>query len=192
MSDSEGEGDILSTRILTDRVILRAPILDDAAAITRLMTSDISRWLASWPTPATLEDTEQKIATAQIEMERGTGLTFILERALDAATIGWTTIHDHGDGRANLSYWIGTAFQSRGYGVEAVPAAVEAGFALLDIETMEAGVQMENAPSLVLIRELGMRPIGERTIHAPARNRDEQRHIYAISRREFFRKHGGR
>ncbi len=68
---------------------------------------------------------------------------------------------------------------------DAALAAVRAGFAVLDLDVIEAGVQPENEASLRVLHRLGMRPIGERVIFASARNREELCHYYGISRHDF-------
>ena len=44
---------------------------------------------------------------------------------------------------------------------------------LMDILRLHAAVQGDNAPSLAVVRLLGMTPIGEGRIWCPARGRDE-------------------
>ena len=45
----------------------------------------------------------------------------------------------------HLSYWLGTAFQGKGYMTEAVRHAIAAGFRYLELERTEAGAHPETS-----------------------------------------------
>ena len=55
---------------------------------------------------------------------------------------------------------------------EAVTMALSHAFNLLDLDVIEAAAQVENEPSLGLMRSLGMETLREEMIFAPARARD--------------------
>lgn len=86
-----------------------------------------------------------------------------------------------GDG-AELGFWFGEAFQGIGYATEAAAAACAAAFRLLEVETIEAGAQPDNAASLRALSKLGMRSIGERVVFAPSRQRYESCLFFEIRR----------
>ena len=72
---------LFDVRIETERLILRCVEETDADAISALMTSDISRWLASWKIPYTRE-----MALKRIEDSR--------QKALDgeALPLAWSAV----------------------------------------------------------------------------------------------------
>jgi ribosomal-protein-alanine N-acetyltransferase len=72
--------------------------------------------------------------------------------------------------------------------LEAARAAVAEAFTRFGVEAIEAGAQPDNTASLTIMRKLGMRAIGERTVWASARDREEVCAYYEITRAE----HGAR
>jgi ribosomal-protein-alanine N-acetyltransferase len=84
--------DELLEPIKTGRLNLRCPCAHDAPGIARLMTPAISRWLASWPLPLTVEAAANKIAQAQTMVAEQRGLQFVIERKLDCALMGWVRV----------------------------------------------------------------------------------------------------
>ena len=65
---------------------------------------------------------------------------------------------------------------------EAATALLPAAFGRLDLDRIEASAQPENAGSFAVMRACGMTFRREDIIHAPARNRDESVHVYAVER----------
>ncbi len=64
----------------------------------------------------------------------------------------------------------------------AVRAAIPRAFRLLDVDAIEAEVQAGNDRSLAVLRDVGMGPIGERMVFAPARGRDERCVVLEVCR----------
>jgi len=168
----------------TPRLRLR-PVHDgDAEATARLMTPGVSRWLASWPSPVTTAAVAARIAGLRDAMAAGHTLCFAIERRDDGAMMGWVSIapSQHDPARGNLGYWLGEPFQRHGYMAEAAQAVLAAGFARLGVAAIEAGAQPANEASLRVMRKLGMRPIGARSMWASARGREELCDYYEITR----------
>jgi ribosomal-protein-alanine N-acetyltransferase len=170
--------------IETARLRLRVVDEHDAPAAVRLITPEVSRWLASWPSPldetaAALRFREMRDVTA-----RGGGLCLAFEPGDGGEMMGLVMIMRSRDDvrRAGLGYWLGESYHHQGYMLEAARAAVAAAFARLRLEVIEAGAQPTNAPSLAVMRSLGMRPIGERMTWAAARGREEICAYYEITR----------
>ncbi len=168
----------------TARLLLRCVAPDDAAATSALMTPEVSRWLASWPLPFT-----PAMATARIEslrlraVERSAMPLAVVEKA-SAALAGWVVIERDGETgkRGAVGYWLGEAYQRRGYMREAMAAALPTAFARLDLEVIEAGAQLANVGSFAIMRACGMRPAGQRMVYAPTRGREELCQFYEIER----------
>ncbi len=169
----------------TARLLLRCVDPDDAAATSALMTPEVSRWLASWPLPFTPE-----MATARIESLRQraferSALPLAIVGKASSALAGWVVIERYGEpgNRGALGYWLGEAYQRRGYVREAMAAALPTALARLDLDVIEAGAQLANVGSFAIMRACGIRPAGQRMVYAPARDREGLCQFYKIERR---------
>lgn len=167
-----------------ERLKLRCVRHADASRISELMTEPISRTLAAWPIPFTQKMAEIRIVDMQEAAGRRLATPFAVELRETEMLIGWVgiTCHTEFPRCAKLGYWIGEPYQGRGYAKEAAVAAVAAAFEALDIEEVEAFVEVENTASCSVLRACRMNPIGERMIFAPARNREHLCTIYRIAR----------
>jgi RimJ/RimL family protein N-acetyltransferase len=96
--------------------------LKDASAIAEIMTPDVSRWLASWPPNLTVEAAAERISRAQSAMQEKRELHFRVEERERNLTIGYVSVAQSATDRGvgHLSYWLGSAFQGKGYMTEAV------------------------------------------------------------------------
>ncbi|AWN54940.1 GNAT family N-acetyltransferase [Methylobacterium sp. 17Sr1-1] len=168
----------------TPRLHLRPVAPDDAEATSALMTPAVSRWLAFWPLPFTVAVARERIAMAQTLAEAGQALSLAVTARETGELLGWIMLHRSGDDprTATVGYWLGEAHQRRGFLREAITALLPVAAAWLDVDRIEASAHPENAGSFAVMRACGMRFLGETVIHAPARNRDERVHIYAVAR----------
>ena len=159
----------------TSRLRLRCAEERDAAALASLISEAVSRRLASWPVPYTPVMALDRISGVRMAAAERRSLPLVIERRADGAVMGWISIsRAPGDPEtALITYWLGEAFQRQGYMREAAPAAMQEAFALMDVVRLRAAVQADNAPSLAVVRLLGLTPIGEGRIWCPARGRDE-------------------
>jgi ribosomal-protein-alanine N-acetyltransferase len=172
--------------IETARLRLRPVDETDAPAAARLMTPDVSRWLASWPAPLDERQAAIRLRHMQDATRRGRALCLGIERRDNPDLIGLVTIvrSRHNARRGDLGYWLGEAFHHQGYMTEAAAAAMAAAFTRLDLTAIEAGAQPGNIGSLAVMQRLGMRHIDERPVWAEARGREELCVYYAITRDE--------
>jgi len=162
-------------QIDTGRLYLRYPRTDDALSLAVMMTPAISRWLASWPASLSREAMMDRITNAKDALADKRAINLVIETKADSAVIGWTKVArcEVNTRRGDLSYWLGEAYHGSGFGVEAAAAIMSVAFEYLDLDAIEAGAQVENLASFGVMRRLGMKPIGERNVWAPARNRNE-------------------
>jgi ribosomal-protein-alanine N-acetyltransferase len=161
--------------IETPRLRLRCAEPQDATALSALMSEAVSRRLASWPVPYTPPMALDRIAGVRMAAAERRSLPLVIERRADGAVTGWISIsRAPGDvTTALITYWLGEAFQGQGLMREAAPAALSEVFRLMDVARVRAAVQPDNAPSLAVVRLLGMAPLGEGRIWCPARGREE-------------------
>lgn len=170
----------------TLRLRLRPAEADDAEALAGLMSEAVSRRLASWPVPYTPVMALDRIAGVRMAAAERRSLPLVVERRSDGQVMGWISIsRAPGDPTtALITYWLGEHYQGLGYMREAMPAAVREAFTLMDVARLRAAVQADNAPSLAVIRRLGLAPMGEGRIWCPARGRDEPCLWFEVPREE--------
>lgn len=168
----------------TERLRLRCVAPGDAASITRLITPKISQWLAAWPSPFTPRMALARIATARKIAFAGNAVPFSVFEKQSAELIGWAAIYrdsmDHG--RGAFGYWLGEAYHGKGYMTELAPIALAGAFKILNLNVIEAGAQLENTASFAVMRSCGMKPAGQKMVHAPTRKRDELCQFYERQR----------
>lgn len=159
----------------TERLRLRCAEERDAEPLARLMSEAVSRRLASWPVPYTPVMALDRISGVRMAAAERRSLPLVIERRADGVVMGWISIsRAPGDPTtALITYWLGEAYQRRGYMREAAPAAMREAFDLMDVARLRAAVQADNAPSIAVTRLLGMAPLGEGRIWCPARGREE-------------------
>ena len=168
----------------TARLTIRAPQPQDAGELAAMMTPAVSRGLGAWPVPFTPAMAHERIDAAHSAEADGRGLQRIIERTSDAVVLGWIGV-SRGDPqvrRAIMGYWLGEAHHGRGYMREAVPAMIDLTFATWEVDAIEASTHPDNQASSAVLRGCGMMPMGERTIFAPARQREELCLIFELHR----------
>jgi [ribosomal protein S5]-alanine N-acetyltransferase len=182
------EFDRLSRPIHTARMCLRTPNSQDASRLAALMTPTVSRWLASWPYPLTEATVRKRIASWRLLVAEGRAFQRVLERQADHAVMGWISVSrpDVHSRRGSMGYWLNDAYQGQGYMTEAAQAALRAAFALLDLDVVEAGAQLENDASFAVMRRLGMVHSSARSVWTATRQRDEPCAFYEVSKEAFI------
>jgi RimJ/RimL family protein N-acetyltransferase len=172
--------------IHTKRLSLRSVQPDDVPALGRLMTTGVSRWLASWTSSE--ETIAVKILEAMRAIAAREAVHFLIERRADETPIGYVRVArvPVSRRRGDLSYWIGEGYHGQGYATEAALAATRAAFEILDLDSVEAGAQPENVASFAVMRRRGMERSEERIVHAVARGCDELCVFYSVSRERFL------
>jgi ribosomal-protein-alanine N-acetyltransferase len=170
--------------LFTERLILRPLSPADAEPTARIMSPAIARWTASWTGVETPEQVGERIAR-QLDTER---LGFSFNRAMVVAKtgelIGWTGVRrsDAEPERGSLGYWIGEAWFGQGYAKEAARAVLDAAWAALDIEVLEAAAQVGNLASHRILLGLGMQHMGQREEFARARGASDLCEWYELRR----------
>ncbi len=163
-----------SITVETARLRLRVVSLEDRAALQALMTAGISRWVAAWPHPLDSATAEAIIGQSLLDADAGRCLPLVIVERSSERIVGWIRlgVQDVGsEPSGELGYWIGEASQGQGYALEAARGVLAVAFSTLDLAWIEAGVQPANAISHRVVEKLGMHPVGERPVYAPARQR---------------------
>jgi 8-oxo-dGTP diphosphatase len=147
----------------TTRLTLRPLAAADAPVFHRLINDwEICRRLpdAPFPYPATLA--AGWIAAAAADRAAGRAEQFALVETETGALLGAAGLRMGKDGKsADLGYWLGTAYQGRGFGLEAARRLVEWGFAAHPIARITATVAADNDVSVAVLGKLGFAPSGK-------------------------------
>jgi RimJ/RimL family protein N-acetyltransferase len=171
----------------TERLVLRAFTLDDAADVQRLAGDrDIAKMVMSIPHPYEDGVAEEWIATHQTSFERGESvLLAITVRAGGAliGSIGLDLYPDHQLGQ--LGYWIGKPYWNNGYCTEAARAVVHYGFESWWLHRIFATHFKRNPASGRVMQKLGMQHEGCLREHVKRWNRFEDCEYYGILRSEY-------
>lgn len=168
----------------TERLHLRIARLEDGETLARLVTPEISRWVASWPWPTTVEAAEKLISSRFDSAADACIWPMVITTRANGSIIGWLRLEksESEAGVLELGYWIGEDAQGKGYAFEAASAAIESAFYRLNAIAVEAGAQTANETSHRLLKKLGMREVGERMVFAPARKREETCRFWRIEK----------
>jgi len=174
---------VATSELQPSRLTLRLIAQEDALAITRLMTPEVSRWLANWPTPLTEQAALDRILLLRAGAARDEILPYALIRSADNVFIGMiilarTQSHPtHGE----LGYWLGEAFHGAGYMREALKTLIHHAFTVQRFTQIEAGAQTENTASITTMRAAGLTYAHDRMVFAPARQREELCQFFTIT-----------
>ncbi len=168
----------------TQRLQLRCVAADDAAPTSIMMTPEVSRWIAHWPLPFTLE-----MAIVRIEGMRKLAfirdaMPFAVVEKVSNELIGWVVItrDNKKPGLGSLGYWLGEKHHGKGYMKELAPIVLGAAFEWLKLDVIEAAAQPANTGSFKVMQACGMKRAGEGMVYAPARQQEELCYFYEIKR----------
>jgi RimJ/RimL family protein N-acetyltransferase len=141
----------------TERLVLRAPRLEDAKAIATLANDRrIAENTRRIPHPYRLDDAEQFIAaTAGMKGEMALMIT-----RQDGGLIGGCGLSML-DGQApEIGYWLGVPHWGKGYATEAVRALIDYAFTELNHTALQAGARVTNPASRRILEKCGFQWTG--------------------------------
>ena len=141
----------------TQRLVLRAPQLEDAKAIAALANDRrIADNTARIPHPYRLSDAETWVIGSNADMEGETYL-ITLPNGCAIGSCGF----DLRDGPApEIGYWLGTRYWGKGYATEAVRALIDRAFTDLDHKALQSSVRVTNPNSRRVLEKCGFQWTG--------------------------------
>ena len=147
-----------STPVLeTERLVLRAPRLEDAKTVAALANDRrIAENTARIPHPYRIADAEQFIAV--VNKDGGETCFAIM---FGKALVGLCGIDPREDG-PEIGYWLGVPYWGRGFATEAVRAMIDHAFGGLQHETLQAGARVSNPASRRVLEKCGFQWTGVR------------------------------
>jgi RimJ/RimL family protein N-acetyltransferase len=135
----------------TERLILRAPRLDDAKAVARLANDRrIAENAARIPHPCRLADAEDFITAVNTGNNE---VAYVITFGGDV--VGFCGLAEIGGPALDLSYWIGAPFRGNGYATEAAHRVIDHAFTDLGHEAVQAGVRVTNPVSRRVLEKCG-------------------------------------
>lgn len=145
--------------VRTERLTLRPGWIEDAPEVARAIAfRSVCEKLAQVPWPYTQADAEQFLASQQTASHP----TLFIHTHDGGTTrlVGGIGIHDDGEGRHELGYWLTPDAWGRGYATEAGHGVVRLARDSLRLKRLVSGHFVDNPASGRVLRKLGFRPTG--------------------------------
>ena len=164
----------------TQRLTLRPPRMEDAAAITSgLNNFNVTRFLSKVSFPYTEQDARDWLASfSKAPPEHQ---AFAVTRD-DAGLIGVVGLENE------LGYWLAEPYWGRGYATEAAAAALAWHFGTRNAESFGSAAYEDNPASLNVQRKLGFEITGERTDFCVSRQKEIRVITTTLTRSAFEEK----
>jgi ribosomal-protein-alanine N-acetyltransferase len=142
--------------LLTQRLILSQLNESDLLFITEYLQDKVfSELTSNIPYPYTEEDAEIWLKMSREAFSNKTGYTFAI-RDKEHRIMGAVGLHDRGDDKAELGYWLAVPFWNKGYVTEAAEAIVRFGFETLKFNKIYATHFLNNPASGRIMQKIGM------------------------------------
>ncbi len=140
----------------TERLVLRAPRLEDAKAVALLANDKrIAENTRRIPHPYARTDADDFISAVNIP---GGEIAFLITKPNDAI-IGACGISNQ-DGMPDVGYWLGVKYWGRGFATEAVRALIDFAFTELGHDVLQAGARVTNPASRRILEKCGFQWTG--------------------------------
>ncbi len=151
----------------TERLVLRAPRLEDAKAVATLINDRrIAENLARVPHPYALADAEDFIARAN----KPGGETAFFATLPDDTIIGGCGVGKLFGADPEIGYWLGVPYWGKGYATEVARAIIDYAFDVLGHRKLEAGARVSNPASRRVLEKCGFQWTGVVLIRVRALN----------------------
>lgn len=152
-----------SIELRTERLLLRAPTVDDAPACARYAQDlECAKNTLTMPHPYTLQHAEEFLGRGADARAKGTGVLWLLDLVgvgvIGSMGLNLAVEHHH----AELGYVLGKAWWGRGYATEAGRAIVRFGFEVLELQRINAAYYARNPASGRVLQKLGLKEEGRR------------------------------
>jgi ribosomal-protein-alanine N-acetyltransferase len=185
----------LTTRIETERLVLRPPRTSDVPELRRVLRAN-TQHLLPWSVapeagedPSSLASVSRSLLRQRSDWKRGVAFAlYLCARTNDARMIGRIQLGGILRGafqNAYLGYWIDATQQGRGLMTEAVNAATTFAFRAMQLHRIQAAVMPRNAASMRVLEKSGYRREGFATRYLCIAGKWEDHVIFAITTEEW-------
>ena len=170
-TDQHPDSPVAQPVLRTERLILRAFTLDDAAAVNDLLADkEIAANTQQIPFPYTAQMATEWIEPQAKTWDQGRAAVFAVclpdqsEQGTVVGVVGLEidSIHE----RAEMGYWVGLEHWGKGYCTEAAATVIEFGFEQLGLNRIFAYHMLRNPASGRVMQKLGMAQEGVLKRHA--------------------------
>jgi ribosomal-protein-alanine N-acetyltransferase len=185
----------LSTRLITERLVLRPPRTSDVAEVrraTRANSDHLRRWSvapAPGEDPTSLTSVSRTMLRQRREWKRGQSFAlYLAPREDEARIIGRVTLGGILRGafqNAYLGYWIDAEQQGRGLMTEAVRATTTFAFEGAGLHRVQAAVMPHNGASLRVLEKAGYRREGFAARYLCIAGAWEDHQLFAVTTEEW-------
>lgn len=144
-------------RLLTERLLMRAPEMTDAPAIQSLASAyEIARSTLHIPHPYPQDGAVEWLKRLR-EADSDGAYVFALIRQSDSAYIGTMGLHVREQHQhAEVGYWMGVPYWNQGYATEALTRLIEFGFSMMGLHRIYAQYFLDNPASRRVMEKSGM------------------------------------
>jgi 8-oxo-dGTP diphosphatase len=174
----------------TERLMLRPLVPADAESLHRLVNDwEVTRTLAVVPFPYPRDLADEWIASTVAELTGGTAyhLAITGDEAGKEVLVGVVGLHlDKAARTGRLGYWVGRRFWGHGVATEAAGRLVSWALANLDLDRVQADVDMENPASAAVLRRIGFRQTHQASRDFPARGGSRPVWHFEAARDDIF------
>jgi ribosomal-protein-alanine N-acetyltransferase len=185
----------LSTRLVTDRLVLRPPRTADVPAIRAALRRNAAH-LRPWSIspapgedPSSLTSVSRAVLRHRAEWKSGQSYVFLIAaRDDDRTVIGRIALGGLLRGafqNAYLGYWIDVDHERRGLMTEAVRATTSFAFASAELHRVQAAVMPTNAGSQRVLQKAGYRREGMATRYLCIAGAWEDHILFAVTAEEW-------
>ena len=142
--------------IETERLLLRVPVMEDAAAILETYARDpeVTRYLA-WKPPQTLEESEQSIRSRVEGWHKGFSFSWTILLKEGGALVGMVSLRTQGP-RLNIGFIMARPHWGRGYTTEATRPVLDWALSQPGVYRVSAVCDTENLASARVLEKIGM------------------------------------
>jgi RimJ/RimL family protein N-acetyltransferase len=143
--------DLLPGKIVTPRLVLRAPMRGDVPDLVRIADNKaIAAMMSSLPSPYTRADA---IGFVEISAQRDDERPYVI--TLNGQLIGITGFSFSKDEPPEGGYWLGEDYWGKGYATEAFKALIEAAHTTRAYPVVQARALAENLRSRAVLERVG-------------------------------------
>jgi ribosomal-protein-alanine N-acetyltransferase len=189
----------LSTRLVTERLVLRPPRTADVPAM-RVALRQNAAHLRPWSIapapgedPASLTSVSRAVLRHRAEWKSGQTYVFLIVSREDEGTIlgriALGGLHRGAFQNAYLGYWIDAGHEKRGLMTEAVGAATSFAFAAAELHRVQAAVMPNNIASQRVLEKAGYRREGLAERYLCIAGVWEDHILFAVTAEEWATKH---
>jgi RimJ/RimL family protein N-acetyltransferase len=141
----------------TERLILRAPKLEDAKHVAALANDKrIAENTRRIPHPYARADAEDFISAVNVP----NGEIAFLITTRKGVPVGACGVAGYDEAAPEIGYWLGAPFWNRGFATEAVRALIDFAFTELEYDSLSAGARVTNPASRRILEKCGFQWTG--------------------------------